>query len=124
LAVRLQQQAQFVESGFHFEGCVAEAMSPRENLLLLMDLCMDLHAVGAERFQAVDVDAEIGDFFARVFVALQPRMVRPLHLTSYKPIINQSTISSKRNKRERKERKRDRDRGRSERGVDFNCYNK
>ena len=40
---------------------------------------MNLHAVGAKRFQAVDVGAEVGDFLSGVFVALQSGVVGALH---------------------------------------------
>ena len=44
-----------------------------------MCFSVNLNAIGAKRFQAVYVGAEVGDFLLGVFVALQSGVVGALH---------------------------------------------
>ena len=47
-------------------------MFPGKNLLWMMRLGVNFYTIRTERFKAVDIGTEVGDFFSRVFIALQP----------------------------------------------------
>lgn len=62
--------AQGVKGDLDIPGRFVDAVLPGLDFLLLVELGMHFHAVGAEGPQAVEVQAVVGDFLVGVLVAL------------------------------------------------------
>lgn len=79
LPLCLVDTPQLFERVLNLQCRLAGGMLPRLDFLLVMELGVGLHAVGAERLQAVDAHAEIGELFTGVLEALQTGTITPLH---------------------------------------------